>query len=147
VSELHFLDTGYVLALELANDQNHGAAARHWHGFLLQQPRLVTTSFVFDETVTFFNAHGHHAKARRCTRDDSDTGEGSDLALPGFRRDDSQVSAKRMTHYLAAILWSEEGEGFITTLPDLPGCSARGSDARRCRQGDRRCTGQLDRRL
>jgi len=63
VSELHFLDTGYVLALELANDQNHGAAARHWHGFLLQQPRLVTTSFVFDETVTFFNAHGHHAKA------------------------------------------------------------------------------------
>ena len=41
MSELHFLDTGYVLALELANDQNHGAAARHWHGFLLQQPRLT----------------------------------------------------------------------------------------------------------
>lgn len=63
MSTLHFLDTGYLLALELANDQNHRAAARHWQEFLLQQPRLVTTSFVFDETVTFFNAHGHHAKA------------------------------------------------------------------------------------
>lgn len=58
-----FLDTGYLLALELANDQNHRAAARHWQEFLLRQPRLVTTTFVFDETVTFFNAHGHHAKA------------------------------------------------------------------------------------
>lgn len=63
MSALTFLDTGYLLALELAKDQNHRAAARHWQGFLRQQPRLVTTTFVFDETVTFFNAHGHHAKA------------------------------------------------------------------------------------
>lgn len=58
-----FLDTGYLLALELAHDQHHPQAQRHWQSLLTRLPPLLTTSFVFNETVTFFNHRGHHAKA------------------------------------------------------------------------------------
>ncbi len=58
-----FVDTSYLLALELANDQNHPAAVQHWLRVNKALPRLVTTSYVFDEVVTFFNCRGHHAKA------------------------------------------------------------------------------------
>jgi predicted nucleic acid-binding protein len=40
-----FVDTGYLLALEIANDQNHQAATRHWQGVVTALPRLVTTSY------------------------------------------------------------------------------------------------------
>ena len=53
-----FVDTGYFLALEIINDQHHQAAARHWQGIVAALPRLVTTSYVFDEVVTFFNSRG-----------------------------------------------------------------------------------------
>lgn len=58
-----FLDTGYLLALELSNDQNHRVASKHWRGVVQSLPLLVTTSYVFDEVVTFFNHRGYHAKA------------------------------------------------------------------------------------
>lgn len=58
-----FVDTSYLLALELANDQNHTAALQHWRRAIKALPRLVTTSYVFDEVVTFFNCRGHYAKA------------------------------------------------------------------------------------
>ena len=58
-----FVDTGYVLALELSNDQNHRAASKHWRGLRKRLPPLVTTSYVFDEVVTYFNGRGYHAKA------------------------------------------------------------------------------------
>jgi predicted nucleic acid-binding protein len=58
-----FGDTGYLLALEIATDQHHQAAARHWQGIVVALPRLVTTSYIFDEVVTFFNCRGQHAKA------------------------------------------------------------------------------------
>jgi len=58
-----FLDTGYVLALELSNDQNHRASLKHWHGLSRRLPPLVTTSYVFDEVVTYFNSRGYHSKA------------------------------------------------------------------------------------
>jgi predicted nucleic acid-binding protein len=58
-----FLDTGYVLALELSNDQNHRIAAKHWRSLRKRLPPLVTTSYVFDEVVTYFNSRRHHAKA------------------------------------------------------------------------------------
>jgi predicted nucleic acid-binding protein len=58
-----FIDTGYLIALELAGDQNHRAALKHWRAVIKSLPLLVTTSYVFDEVVTFFNSRGHHAKA------------------------------------------------------------------------------------
>lgn len=63
--EPKFLDTGYLLALELANDINHTAALRHWQSLAGSLPPLVTTSYIFDETITFFNSRGFHSKAVR----------------------------------------------------------------------------------
>ena len=50
-----FVDTGYLLALETANDQYHQAAVQHWQRMATVLPPLVATSYVFDEVVTFFN--------------------------------------------------------------------------------------------
>ena len=58
-----FVDTSYLLALELSNDINHQAALRHWRRVSAALPPLVTTSYVFDEVVTFFNSRGLHSKA------------------------------------------------------------------------------------
>ena len=58
-----FIDTSYLLALELANDQRHQVAKDHWQLLVKSLPPLVTTSYVFDEVVTFFNSRGYHAKA------------------------------------------------------------------------------------
>ncbi len=59
---LVFIDTGYLLALELSNDQNHKKALRHWNDVSSSLPFLVTTSYVFDEVITFFNSRSHHEK-------------------------------------------------------------------------------------
>jgi len=58
-----FLDTGFIIALESADDQHHRAAKQYWSDFGNDPAPLVTTSYVFDEVVTFFNNRGHHAKA------------------------------------------------------------------------------------
>ena len=58
-----FLDTSYLLALEIAGDQNHQAAIRHWRRVTKSLPQLVTTSFILDEVVTFFNSRNQHVKA------------------------------------------------------------------------------------
>ena len=39
-----FVDTGYLLALEITNDQHHQAAIQHWQSIVAALPRLVTTS-------------------------------------------------------------------------------------------------------
>lgn len=59
----HFLDTGFLIALESADDRHHAAAIAAWRAILGERAPLVTTSYVFDEVTTFFNSRGHHAKA------------------------------------------------------------------------------------
>jgi predicted nucleic acid-binding protein len=58
-----FLDTGYVIALELSDDQHHDTAVRYWRELSSLAPRIVTTTYVFDEIVTFFNNRDLHDKA------------------------------------------------------------------------------------
>ena len=58
-----FLDTGYLIALESADDQYHTLALSHWEEFIVTLPKLITTSYIFDETVTFFNSRHQQAKA------------------------------------------------------------------------------------
>jgi uncharacterized protein len=59
-----FLDSAYVLAIELENDQYHSIANEHWRILMAPNPaRLVTTSFVFDEIVTFLSARGRRERA------------------------------------------------------------------------------------
>ena len=58
-----FLDTGYVIALEAEDDEHHQEARQHWRNLAQQRPSLVTTTYVFDEIVTFFNSRSRHAKA------------------------------------------------------------------------------------
>ncbi len=58
-----FLDTSFVIALELKDDQRHQAAKSYWQSMAITSPQLVTTSYVFDEIVTFFNSRSRHDKA------------------------------------------------------------------------------------
>jgi predicted nucleic acid-binding protein len=60
---MYFLDTSYVLALELENDQYHHLAQQHWQGIRVRLPPILTSTYVFDEIVTFFNSRGYHKKA------------------------------------------------------------------------------------
>jgi predicted nucleic acid-binding protein len=58
-----FLDTGFIIALEASDDQHHTEALAFWEEFQKTPSPLITTSYVLDEVVTFFNSRGHHAKA------------------------------------------------------------------------------------
>ena len=58
-----FLDTGFLIALESSGDNHHRAARAFWSGYALAPEPLITTTYVFDETVTFFNSRRLHAKA------------------------------------------------------------------------------------
>ena len=41
-----FLDTGYLIAIEAADDQNHAAADQHWNSYRKALRPLLTSSFV-----------------------------------------------------------------------------------------------------
>jgi hypothetical protein len=58
-----FIDTGFVIALESVTDRNHEKASQLWNELLEDLPEMVTTTYVIDEIVTFFNSRGRHAKA------------------------------------------------------------------------------------
>ena len=59
----YVLDTGFLIALESRDDRHHKTAQAFWQDFLPNHSNLISTSYVLDEVVTFFNAHGQHAKA------------------------------------------------------------------------------------
>jgi predicted nucleic acid-binding protein len=58
-----FLDASYILALEIANEQNHQVAFSYWQSLDRNKTKLVTTSYIFDEVVTFLNSRRLHNKA------------------------------------------------------------------------------------
>lgn len=58
-----FVDSSYWIAVELTDDQNHKAAQAHWNSLDLTNINLVTTSYVFDESVTFLNSRNAHQTA------------------------------------------------------------------------------------
>lgn len=62
---LVFLDTSYLLAVELANDQDHVRAIEHWRTVESQDPppTFVTTTDVFNEIVTFLKKRRQHTLA------------------------------------------------------------------------------------
>lgn len=61
--EAVFLDTSFILALEDADDQRHKTAAKFWTDFKQKPRKIITTTYVFDETVTFLRRRISHDKA------------------------------------------------------------------------------------
>jgi predicted nucleic acid-binding protein len=58
-----FLDANFVIALEIADDQHHREATDYWSALLKIPYSLLTTSYVFDEIVTFLNRRHQHGSA------------------------------------------------------------------------------------
>lgn len=58
-----FLDSSYLIALEASDDQHHSDAQTHWKNLIEDLPHLLTTTWIFDEVLTFFNSRRKHAKA------------------------------------------------------------------------------------
>ena len=53
-----FLDTSFIIALELVDEQYHQIAINYWQGLIQSSPQFVISSYVFDEIVTFLNSPG-----------------------------------------------------------------------------------------
>ncbi len=61
--ETLFLDAGFIIALEAEDDQHHESASNHWQNLSKNLPLIVTTTYIFDEVLTFFSSRKRHAKA------------------------------------------------------------------------------------
>ena len=58
-----FLDTSFVLALEVDGDANRMAALAEWQRIERSDELVVTSSAVVEELSAFLNSRGMHAKA------------------------------------------------------------------------------------
>ncbi|MGL4499172.1 MAG: type II toxin-antitoxin system VapC family toxin [Planktothrix sp.] len=63
MSNIYFLDTSYIVALEIKNEDVHSRVLDHWLSLMPQKPNLVTTTYIFDEVVTLLNSRKLHNKA------------------------------------------------------------------------------------
>ena len=75
--------------------------------------------------------------------------DGSDIPPYQARQlgaDDREVRIEPMK-CLVEVFWSDDDQGYIAVVPDLPGCSAFGNHARGRGPRDRRRHRSLDRRL
>ncbi|MGI8470536.1 MAG: type II toxin-antitoxin system VapC family toxin [Pyrinomonadaceae bacterium] len=61
--KIYFADTSYWLALELNDDQNHERALTHWQNLVKTTFAIITTSYIFDEIITYLNSRSRHEKA------------------------------------------------------------------------------------
>ena len=61
----YFLDTGYLIALESAKDQHHKKAKESWEMLKRDSFILITTSYIFNEVVTYFNSLNKHDRAMK----------------------------------------------------------------------------------
>lgn len=57
------MDTSYILALEIKNEEAHKQVLQNWVILAQSKPVLVTITYIFDEIVTFFNSRNVHHKA------------------------------------------------------------------------------------
>lgn len=57
-----FVDTSAWVALYYRGDQYHEEATKIWKGMIRKNPKLYTTDYVFDETVTLLRKRaGYHS--------------------------------------------------------------------------------------
>jgi len=60
MKNIYFLDTSYILALEIKNENSHQQVLQNWSTLAISNPFLVTTTYIFDEVVTFLNSRHLH---------------------------------------------------------------------------------------
>jgi uncharacterized protein len=58
-----FVDSAFLIALVFRADQNYAKAQSTWARVTSERRSFITTTFVFDETVTFLNGRGEHRLA------------------------------------------------------------------------------------
>jgi uncharacterized protein len=63
MSDIFFLDTSYIVALEIKNEDVHNRVLDHWLRLASLRPQLITTTYIFDEVVTLLNSRKLHGKA------------------------------------------------------------------------------------
>ena len=63
MKNIYFLDTSYILALEIKNEDAHQQVLQNWTTLAISKPFLVTTTYIFDEVVTFLSSRNLHYKA------------------------------------------------------------------------------------
>jgi uncharacterized protein len=63
MNDIFFLDTSYIVALEIKNEDVHNRVLAHWLSLASKRPQLITTTYVFDEVVTLLNSRKLHGKA------------------------------------------------------------------------------------
>lgn len=63
MKKIYFFDSSYILALEIKNEDAHQQVLQNWVSLAKSTPFLVTTTYIFDEVVTFFNSRNLHYKA------------------------------------------------------------------------------------
>jgi uncharacterized protein len=59
----YFLDTSFLVSLEIESDQNHQRAIKIWNEVTKAPFHFVCTSYILDELVTYLNSRGFHRKA------------------------------------------------------------------------------------
>ncbi len=63
MKNIYFLDSSYILALEIKNEDPHQKVLQNWATLIKIKPFLITKTYIFAEVVTFFNSRNLHYKA------------------------------------------------------------------------------------